>query len=313
MRILVTGAGGFIGRALVQRLLGTLGGLPVQGLVALDRQLPPLADARVQRIEGDLADPAVRRAALARPPALVFHLASVPGALAERDPALGRRVNLEGTIALFQALAAAAGGPPPRVVFASTVAVYGSLPDEPIDEDRPPQPTLSYGTHKLMMELLLADHSRRGELDAVSLRLPGVVARPAGAGGFGSAFMSELFQHLRARRAWTCPVGPDARCWWMSLRCCIDNLLHAAALDSARLPASRVVQLPVLTARVQEVVAAAASAGSIAVRYAPDAAIEHFFGRLPLLLTPRARALGFVDDGSLAALAERALSATAGA
>lgn len=325
MRAWVTGAGGFVGRALVQRLLQDG---RVSALVALDTRLdaardPWLADARVRRLQGDFADPAVLAAALDTPPAQVFHLASVPGSLAEREPALGWRVNLMGTLALLQRLAeTAAPGAPPRVVFASSIAVYGPLGRDAVDEDQPTRPTLDYGSHKRIGELLLADASRRGVLDGCALRLPGLVARapaPASgaagaASGHGSAFMSELLHAIAAGRAYTCPVSPQATCWWMSLSCAVDNLLHAAALPAARLPADRVVQLPVLHASVAEVAAAAratAPGAADALRHAPDAAIEAIFGRYPPLLTPQARALGFRDDGTLPQLVQAALAAGA--
>lgn len=309
-RVLVTGAGGFVGQALVQRLLLQPG---LEQLVAVDRQLdahalPWLRDPRVRAVVGDFAAPATLQHALAQPPDGVFHLASLPGSRAEALPDGGMAVNLLATAALWQRLAALPG-PPARAVFASSIAVYGALPfEQAMHEDQPTRPLLSYGAHKRMAEILLADLSRRGGIDGLSLRLPGIVARPPSPTGHGSAFMSDLLHRLSAGEAYVCPVGPDARAWWMSLACCVDNLVHAAAIPPARLAPARVVQLPALTATVGEVVQAIAQrhgARAGRVDYRPDAQTEQHFGRFPVLHAPQAEALGFRHDGGLDALLRR--------
>lgn len=324
MHVLVTGAGGFVGQALVRRLLGAdldprvEAGTPrpLQRLTAIDQRFGPFADAwradpRVGLLEGDFADADTLQAAFAPgAPDWVFHLASVPGSLAEREQALGRRVNLMAPIALLEALARAAAGSatPPRVVFASSIAVYGALPPVGrVDESCPAHPALTYGAHKLMTETLLADFSRRGLLDGISLRLPGIVARPMSPTGHGSAFMSDLIRCLVAGLPYTCPVPSDAQAWWMSLPCCVGNLVHAARTRTLE---ERCVQLPVITATVQEVVAAIETQRGCAaeVRYQPDPDITRLFGRMPGLETPGARRVGFTDDGSLARLVARAMA-----
>lgn len=311
-RVLVTGAGGFVGQGLVQRLLQQA---QLEQLVAVDRQLdenalPWLRDTRVRAVSGDFAAPATLQHALAQPPDGVFHLASLPGSRAETQPDGGLAVNLLATAALWQALAALPG-PPARVVFASSIAVYGALPfEEAMHEDQPARPLLSYGAHKRMAEILLADLSRRGGIDGLSLRLPGIVARPPSPTGHGSAFMSDLLHRLCAGEAYACPVGPGARAWWMSLPCCIDNLLHAAAIPQAQLAPQRVVQLPALTATVGEVVQAIAQRrgeASCRIDYHPDTRTEQHFGRFPVLHAPQAEALGFRHDGGLDALLRRAV------
>ncbi|MGM9490332.1 NAD-dependent epimerase/dehydratase family protein [Ideonella sp. YS5] len=316
MHVLVTGAAGFVGQALVQRLLSDASATaePLTGLTAIDQSFGDLAswraDRRLAMLEGDFADPRRLDAALGTRVDLVFHLASVPGSLAEREPALGARVNLQATLSLFDRVASA-GGEPPRVVFASSIAVYGAMEaGAEVDESTAPNPSMSYGAHKLMAEIQLADSSRRGLLDGVSLRLPGIVARPASASGHGSAFMSDLIRRLHAGEPYECPVSPQARCWWMSRPRCVDNLLLAARLPAAGLSPRRVVQLPVISAAVGDVAEAAARVGGRPpqLRWRPDAALESIFGRMPPLQTPIARGLGFADDGSLDELVRNALA-----
>jgi len=316
MRVLVTGANGFIGAALAARLLqpGALPGVSVGELVLLDQTFDrPPTDARVRQHAGDIADPAVLRQALDGGVALVFHLASVPGGLAERDHALGQRVNLGATQEL---LAQLRDQPQPAVlVFASSVAVYGHPLPEAMDESTASNPQLSYGVHKLMSELLLRDATRRGWVDVRALRLPGIVARPRGPSGLLSAYMSDIQHALAAGEACTCPVSPQAVSWWMSAACCVDNLLHAATLPAAQLPAHRTWVLPVLRASMAELVDALARRYGddrrALVRYQPDENLEAAFGRYPPLATPAAQALGFRHDGSLDLLLQRTLGAVA--
>lgn len=311
--VIVTGAAGFVGRVLVRRLLRQgLASRPLTRLTLIDRQTDeePPSDDRVRWLTGSLHDPVLRASALARPVDAVFHLASLPGGAAERDYEEGRRINLDATLGLLEDLGRESGTP--RFVFASSVAVYGEHLPEVVDEDTPPAPGLSYATHKLIGEQLVADASRRGWVDGCSLRLPGVVARPGDGAGLHSAFMSLLFWHLRDGRPLTVPVSPAATVWWMSVGTCVDNLLHAATLDMARGDTQRVYQMPVLRLRVSEVVAALLARfgedRAACLRHAPDAFVERMFGSLPVLRTPRAEALGFRHDGDAGRLVERALA-----
>ncbi|MDG3443527.1 NAD-dependent epimerase/dehydratase family protein [Nitrospirillum amazonense] len=314
MRIILTGAGGFVGRHLARRLLarGPNGGR-VERLVLADLEPPAFDDIRVRRVVGDLSDAAVRARLVADGADMLFHLAALPGGAATRDPALSRKVNLDGTLDLIEAMAAAHGGRtlPPRVVYTSTIAVLGHPMPALVDDATPLRPAMTYGAHKLMVEVALADYRRRGLVDPVAIRLSGILARPGGATGLKSAFMSDVFHALAAGRPYICPVSPAATIWAMSLDRCVDNLLHAARVDCALMPAGGAVTLPALCVSMGELIAAIArrlGADAGLVTHVPDGTLEAAFGAHPPLLTPAAEAAGFHHDGTLDALVESALA-----
>lgn len=312
MHIAVTGAQGFVGRALVQRLLTDgLSGKRVSRLTLIDVAFDaPHPDERVTQLAGSIADPAMRARAYAEPVDTVFHLASVPGGAAEKNYELGRSVNLDATIGLLEDLRAQPRAP--RFVFASTVAVYGERLPEVVDEETVPAPALSYGAHKLMGEVLVANASRLGWVQGCSLRLPGVVARPGDGNGLMSAFMSSLFWRLAAGEKLTVPVSEEGVAWWISVGACVDNLLHVATVDPERLNAHRSYQMPVLRLKVSEVVEALAKRFGAdrksLVTYAPDPLVERLFARFPPLHTPQAEALGLKHDGNVDELIARAMA-----
>jgi len=313
MRVLITGANGFVGQALARRLLtlGHLRGERLQLLRLLDTHFTaPAQDPRVRLHEGSVADAALLRRVLADGIDVVFHLVSIAGGAAEQNYPLGYQVNLLASLELLEQLRQA--GTHPLLVFASSVAVYGAALPARMDEHRPAHPALSYGAHKRMIEIAIEDLARRGEVDGRALRLPGIVARPAAANGLRSAFMSDLMNSYASGQAYTCPVSPQATAWWMSVSCCADNLLRAAEVSGLPIEASRVWQVPVLRLSIAEVVDALADrygdAGRARLRYEPDPELERLFGAYPVLRAPRARALGLRHDGTASALVRNALT-----
>lgn len=311
MKVLITGADGFIGRFLVGKLLqGGVAGLPsATRLVLLDRSFAaPAADSRVMQVPGDFSNRAMLDRAFGQGVDVVFHLASIPGGAAEQDFALGLDVNLEGMVALLEA--ARRSGTRPRFVYASTIGVYGVPMPALIDEDTLPEPSMSYGSHKYIGEVLVSDYTRKGFLDGITLRLPGIVARPSAAGML-SAFMSEMIRKVTAGEAYTCPVSANGKAWWMSRACVVDNLLHAAALPRETIQQRRAWLLPVQHASMAEVVQALANVHGAErtklVRYGQNEPLEAQFARMPPLSCPASVAAGFRHDGTLEALVTRAL------
>jgi D-erythronate 2-dehydrogenase len=314
-RVLVTGANGYIGRALSARLKARLHAQEIESLTLLDlgfdQESTASSDARIRCITGDVRDAALLAQATEPAPTMVFHLAGITSRQAEADFALGLQVNVIGTIALFERLRVQSQRP--VVVCASSIGVYGTPLPGAIDDDTPIAPTLSYGAQKRAMEILLADYSRRGWIDGRAVRLPGVVARPAAPNGALSAFASDLIREPAEGRKYTCPVGPEGSMWLVSLPACVDNLLHAATVPADRLPAGRAWNLPALRATAAEVVQALCRRFGPAladrVEYHPVPALQAQFAQWPPLTTRIGDFLGFRHDGNLDTLIELALKA----
>ncbi len=294
MRIVIPGAGGFVGRALLAALDSS------HNVVAVDSRLPD-----IDGIEGDISDPAVIARGFAGGCDAVIHLATVPGGAAELNPVLAKAVNVDATMALVEA--AAATGNCPKFVFASSIAVFGEPLPLSVDDTTPIAPRMIYGAHKAMMEQWIAMQSRRGAIDGLSLRLPGIVARPRTASGMKSAFMSNVFHALRGGEEFVVPVSQGATMWMMSADSIARNIVHALGLNAG----GQILTLPALRVCFADLVTEIAlQTGSDVnlVTYQPDAALEAAFGAQPPLTTALADSLGFTHDSTLKALVAATLS-----
>ncbi|TAJ94690.1 MAG: NAD-dependent epimerase/dehydratase family protein [Gammaproteobacteria bacterium] len=313
MHIVVTGANGFIGshltKALLERAERDPAAWPLQRLTAVDLSLNQLPDhSLLRRIEGSFADDAALQRALTPPADLVFHLASVPSGRSETDPALGMAVNVQGTLRLLDMLKAQ--GNAPTVVFASSIAVYGKPQAPLVTDDTPPLPTLSYGAHKVIGEILVNDHVRRGWIKGCSLRLPGIVTRPPEPNGAVSIFLSDLIRELSQGRPFTCPTSRDAHTWLMSIGCCVENLLHAARQTFGE---RRTFLIPPLHVHLGSLVQAIGEQFQIPtidrlIAWQPDPWVEFNFGSYPPVQLPLAEAQGFQADRDLRSLVADSLA-----
>lgn len=301
--VLITGAAGFIGQALSRRLLADgLHGRPVDRLVLSDISFSNAEqDPRLAFEVGNFADRTVLERLFKYRPDTIFHLASVPGGAAERDPVLGRSVNLDATLNLMEACQELEQAP--RFVYASSIAVYGNIGTSGVTEDMTTLPEITYGAHKLACEIMLADASRRGWVNGCSVRLPGVVARRDENSGLASAFMSQVFWKFAEHQPITLPVSPGGSCWWISVKACVSNIIHIAAMDSELWLGRRSYQMPVLHLGIDEVVQALGQHFNVnvnaLVHYAPDPFIDKNFARYPPLSTLRSQEIGLRNDGSV--------------
>jgi nucleoside-diphosphate-sugar epimerase len=260
----------------------------------------------VVRFEGasvvsDLSTPGEAEKLIAPRPQLIFHLAAVVSGEAEADFDKGYRVNLDGTRCLFEAIRKAAYRP--RVVFASSIAVFGAPFPEAIGDEFLNAPLTSYGTQKAIGELLLSDYSRRGFFDGIGLRLPTVCVRPGKPNKAASGFFSGIIREPLAGQEALLPVPETVRHWFASPRAAIGFLLHAAKLDTAQLGARRNLSMPGLSATVGEQIEALRKvAGEQAVRLIrrePDSTIMRIVEGWPRNFdTKRALSLGFRADQS---------------
>ncbi|MCO5108144.1 MAG: NAD-dependent epimerase/dehydratase family protein [Burkholderiaceae bacterium] len=298
MKVLVTGAAGFIGAALVSELRARW---PQAGVVAFDLVESDAGPATAIRI-GDIGEPGVAAGLLDRETTHVFHLASLVSGGAEADFERGMRVNLDATRELLEA--ARRLGSAPTFVFASSIAVYGGELPEVITDDTPPLPQLSYGAHKLACEILINDYSRRGFVDGRSLRLPTVMVRPGAANTAVSGWASAIVREPLAGRDYDCPVGPDTSMACVSLARTVGAFLHAATLPASALGADRTTLLTGIPVTAREMAQSVQRLGAGrrlgTVRFAPDAKLQAIMDRLPRAVrSERAVRLGFEPSASI--------------
>ncbi len=310
MRISILGGGGFLGRRVAERLAreGTLGGKPITAMTLFDLAAPaPLAAPfPVATLGGDVAE--LPEAAIPAGTDVVFHLAAVVSAAAEADYDLGRRVNLRGTDAVIDACRrqVAAGGRAPRVVFTSSIASFSGGQDAVLGDDARQVPANSYGAQKAAAELLLADATRRGFMDAVSLRLPTIIVRPGRPNKAASSFFSSIVREPLLGLAAELPVPDDFKVWVGSPNSAVGWLIHAAAMDTGPMGLDRSLSLPGLAVTVGQIVGALETVrqgASALVERKPDPVIAGIVGGWPAAFTAaRARALGFAPNEGLVEL-----------
>jgi D-erythronate 2-dehydrogenase len=303
MRILVTGGAGMVGRKLTERLArdGVLGGEPIEQVTLADIVEParPVdATFDVDTIVADLAEAGVARELVSGRPDVIVHLAAVVSGEAEADLEQGYRVNLDGTRSLFDGVRTVGRNYRPRVIFASSIAVFGAPFPGVIGDDQLLTPLTSYGTQKVIGELLLADYTRRGFCDGIGLRLPTVCVRPGKPNRAASGFFSNIIREPLNGQEAVLPVPDDIRHWHASPRAAVGFLLHAASIDTDALGIRRSLTMPGVSATVAEQIEALRRiAGEEVVgliRREPDETVMSIVVGWPRdFETPRADALGF--------------------
>lgn len=310
MKVVITGGTGFIGRKLATRLLarGSIAGpdgkdTVIDELVLFDVAAPnpplPRADNRLKVVTGDIADPATVRELIDKRTGTIFHLAAVVSGQAEADTDIGLRVNLDGTRAVLEACRAL--GTCPRLVFASSLAVYGGKLPPAVSDDTALTPQTSYGNQKAIGELLVNDYSRKGYIDGRSPRLPTIVIRPGKPNRAASTWASSIFREPLSGVDVVCPVTRDVVMPVLSPRRLVAALEKLHDIPGDALGFSRAIQLPGIAVTVAEMVEALRRAGGEAavkrIRWEPDPVIQKIVAGWPLAISAkRAEGLGLEAD-----------------
>jgi D-erythronate 2-dehydrogenase len=312
MRVVITGGTGFIGRRLAQRLLQR-GALPgpdggeteIDELLLFDKApaaLPIAPDKRLKLVTGDIADAETVRRLIDRSTGTVFHLAAVVSAEAEADTDIGYRVNLDGMRAVLEACRAVATRP--RLIFTSSLAVYGGDMPPAIADDTPLTPQTSYGAQKAIGEFLLNDYSRKGFVDGRALRLSTIVVRPGRPNRAASTWVSSLFREPLSGVEVACPVSRESAMACLSPRRLVAAIERVHDLPASRFGFNRTVLLPGITATVPEMVEALRRAGGDAavkrIRWEPDATVQRIVDGWPrAIVAKRAASLGIEADADI--------------
>ncbi len=308
MHILITGAAGMIGRKLTERLGedGALTGKPIDKLTLLDVVCPPKPEkftGKVETIAADLAASGEAAKAIAGRPDVVFHLAGVVSGEAELDFDKGYRVNLDGTRALLEAIRAVGTGYRPRLVYTSSIAVFGAPFPPTIPDDFHLTPLTSYGTQKAMGEAMLADYSRRGFCDGVGIRLPTIVVRPGKPNKAASGFFSGIIREPLAGQEAVLPVAETVVHTHASPRAAVGFLVHAATLPRDALAPRVNLSMPGVCCTVAEQIASlrriAGDRVAARIRRAEDPLVARIVAGWPQRIEARrARELGFKAENS---------------
>jgi D-erythronate 2-dehydrogenase len=308
MHILITGAAGMVGRKLTARLVAdkALNARPIEKLTLLDVSAPQKPEnfpGHVEVFAADLADPAAAAAAIKDRPDVIFHLAAVVSGEAELDFDKGMRANFDGSRVLLEAVRAAGGDYRPRFVFTSSIAVYGAPFPDAIPDDFFLTPLTSYGAQKAMIELLLADYTRRGLLDGVGIRLPNIAVRPGKPNKAASGFFSSIIREPLNGEESVLPVDDSVLQWHASPRAAVGFLVHAAGLDSKALGPRINLAMPGVGCTVGDQIAAlrriAGEKVAARIRRVPDPLIARMVAGWPTRFAPhRALALGFKAESS---------------
>jgi nucleoside-diphosphate-sugar epimerase len=308
VRILVLGAAGMIGRKLANRLAQTamLANASVECLTltdAVEGPSPAQAGCELETVVADLAEPGIAAELVAGRPEVIFHLAAVVSGEAEADFDNGYRVNLDGMRSLLEAVRASGSDYRPRLVFTSSIAVFGPPLPVVIADDHRSTPATSYGTQKAIAELLLSDYTRRGFLDGVGIRLPTICVRPGAPNRAASGFFSNIIREPLNGEEAVLPVPDSVRHWFASPRAAVGFLVHAAELDPEALGRQRCVTMPGVSATVAEQIEAlrrvAGDAAVRRIRREPDETIARIAQSWPGNFdTQRARELGFRAETS---------------
>ncbi|MCT8267748.1 SDR family oxidoreductase [Afifella sp. JA880] len=313
MRILVLGAAGMVGRRLVERLLADkeLGGRAIAAIDAFDVVAPDFPDVpetiTVTCEAGDIAFAETVEGLITRQPDVIFHLAAIVSGEAEADFDKGYRINLDGTRHLLEAIRQAGEAYRPRLVFTSSIAVFGAPFEEKISDTFLSAPLTSYGTQKAISELLLADYTRKGFVDGVGIRLPTIVVRPGKPNKAASGFFSGIIREPLAGIEAVLPVEDDVRHWIASPAAAVGFLVHAATMDTSTLGPRRSLNMPGLSVTVGEMIATlqevAGDEVTGRIRREPDEAIRGMVHGWPRdFETQRAREAGFSADADFASI-----------
>ena len=303
MHILILGAAGMVGRKLSERLVkdGHLGGREITRMTLQDVIAPakPAGTALpISLVTSDFADPATAAPLLVHRPDAIFHLAAIVSGEAEAEFDKGYRINLDGTRFLIDAIRAIGGGYKPRLVFTSSIAVFGAPFPEKIGDEFFHTPLTSYGTQKSICEMLIADYTRKGFLDGIGIRLPTICVRPGTPNKAASGFFSNIIREPLAGHEAILPVGEDVRHWHASPRSAVGFLLHAGTMDLSVMGARRNLSMPGMSVTVGEQIAAlerVAGKGVVArIKRQTDPVITGIVSGWPRdFVTDRALSLGF--------------------